>query len=1384
VEHSSAGRPGQPDPAALVLGYFNFSSGGLDPAAWRALSGLFAAVEPPGPDEVAERPDAADRVAATLGARLDVLEGGSAAFRDSRQARRVLRLLFGRLLPAYREFHADLLEHQPPGGIERPFFVMTAAQAVLAAGGGDEAATDDAVVDRAIDRLNDYVGWRPVAVLENGRLSEPYRHERVRPVPLFVAGAGAAHGRYGDLVAAAVEILERAPEPLVRQADFDPALLAELAFDPRAFDFLHPAASRPNYLFGLWDPAVIDDAGCFRRMVVQQVTLEGILSWPEAAAAEAGGLPPERIAELRRESAAVLAGVVLMASGLCGHGPGALASSLPLAELLPRIAGYRDAFYRWLLTTLPAAHRARLEAEAELLRQPFGGVRRHINAVLAGRRARQVETVALAAVFARLGRSAAAERLAARVPAASARMFSRMTSRFVAARRAIGRPPPDAAAALAELDIAAELLLRAVECGAAVDPWNILGLAGQFPIHEPGGESLPDPRVDDLVDVTESILEGYASVWRQAALAGEEAVAARAVAALERLASWWDRFATTTVSGVPHVAGREILDSCREVIAALKRRRSSAGPPPPGFWRREVAGFSSPRSHSQAAEALFTEGDLEGAQGLLVHWASLLEGGEIGRTGGIWLSSAGQWIDLALADPAPESRDQVRRFLEFVEANTSAIVDLVETAAAGGPAAMRRLGRDDPDSRDDGGDGADAEFEVDETASEREQVVSAYESMAWQDSTDDGVDGGMLDLDLPGGPTALSGPAMLEEAAEILTGISSLLGRAVVAWCRRDAVAGTSPSRSELDAVIGWRHSLRRLRRALVGAADAVTSREIEPPPGMSAAEFDRLRWQQDVAAERLIEAAVQATETIWMLSARLRLGRPTGRAADAGGSRRRAARESEEQPPVAGRGSLGGLFAAILTGDRKAAVRHLAAVKVRLEGRPVLYVPLARGGRPDHIARARSRERLLERLAACLPRLGLVAETTGVVQLAKSLEDRRPPGAASVSEFDRVFEAATTGLVERIVESAAADGASPETETQRILDGLALLVPRLLEIWMTHARQLRLSVLERMRDDRSFAGVREFVERYGPGLFTQHLLAPGSLRAILRGGVRRHLERLVERAAAEPFDEPLDDASVEPPAGDVAERRPAARRPTRLIADLASGAVSWSQAAARLRLVLESVAENHAEYRDWNSTTTQSDRGECLYILLDFLRLKAEHDRIAWTLRPVNMAHRVLARRGATAAAEAWRGRMRDETRDTAAALVARLAEIEHRSGVRLASVSDRVRRPFTAALEQDELEALVDPAARELVSGEPAGAGARFETKAEGFLGLASGSGVELPEWLDRLGVTVDRAIDRAMLRAPAGRRPGGLEQARLPDAVPWLPQSWTALESALGG
>jgi hypothetical protein len=185
--------------------------------------------------------------------------------------------------------------------------------------------------------------------------------------------------------------------------------------------------------------------------------------------------------------------------------------------------------------------------------------------------------------------------------------------------------------------------------------------------------------------------------------------------------------------------------------------------------------------------------------------------------------------------------------------------------------------------------------------------------------------------------------------------------------------------------------------------------------------------------------------------------------------------------------------------------------------------------------------------------------------------------------------------------------------------------------------------------------------------------------------------------------------------------------------------------------------------------------------VLLDFLRIKAEHERIAWTLRPVNMAHRVLARRAAGDAARAWRGRMQDETGATATSLAERLTQQENQWGVRLASISDRVRRPFTVALEQDELEALVDPAVQELFTGRPVGAGGRLEGSAMTFLGAASGSGVEVPAWLDRLTTAVDRAIEQAEAGLSAGAV-AGPAVCRLPEALPWAPLPWDALHAAL--
>ena len=91
------------------------------------------------------------------------------------------------------------------------------------------------------------------------------------------------------------------------------------------------------------------------------------------------------------------------------------------------------------------------------------------------------------------------------------------------------------------------------------------------------------------------------------------------------------------------------------------------------------------------------------------------------------------------------------------------------------------------------------------------------------------------------------------------------------------------------------------------------------------------------------------------------------------------------------------------------------------------------------------------------------------------------------------------------------------------------------------------------------------------------------------------------------------------------------------------------ADAVKHLSLVIEAVVENYAEYRDYNSTTTQSDRGELLYMLLDFLAA-------ARALRPRGLAPEagaarpsILARRGRSDAAEMWRRSLAERTSELA---------------------------------------------------------------------------------------------------------------------------------------
>ena len=360
-----------------LLGYLNFSDGAPGSRFRQCMNLQFGS-----------QPYSTNEIRYTLLTQLGQLQqAGATAFTETTQASTVIRAAFDEVLPAYLSHHADLLFHviddycpDEPGPFAQPLFLAHILEATLAARASQEAG----YVERALLRLNTYVGYRPVAVLENERRMEVYDHERYCPVPLYQQGTGVAGGRYEPLISATLNFLEQLPEDLTAPAHFSLDRLDELALDIRAHDHLHPVNKRTNYMFGEWDPEVIDIKGFYRRFVVRSIIIEALQSWMESTET----MPPE---ERLYDASAVLAGTILMASSISGSGPDTYDSSVSLTTLLPMVARQRDKFYQSLLETSTGARRERLTTSAAESRQPFGHVRHQLNMYLSQYGARQVQ---------------------------------------------------------------------------------------------------------------------------------------------------------------------------------------------------------------------------------------------------------------------------------------------------------------------------------------------------------------------------------------------------------------------------------------------------------------------------------------------------------------------------------------------------------------------------------------------------------------------------------------------------------------------------------------------------------------------------------------------------------------------------------------------------------------------------------------------------------------------------------------------------------------------------------------------------------------------------------------------------------------------------------
>jgi hypothetical protein len=661
-----------------------------------------------------------------------------------------------------------------------------------------------------------------------------------------------------------------------------------------------------------------------------------------------------------------------------------------------------------------------------------------------------------------------------------------------------------------------------------------------------------------------------------------------------------------------------------------------------------------------------------------------------------------------------------RKLLDYLEANAESYwqVPRLELGGRGGesPSSRSSLEEASPDDLDrfveELGNAAEEiedlmaqeEEGEEEGASSDELFSAAYENVVYRDSTDDGFEGEMLE-----GPSLVTDFELAAESERISDRLAFLvtvarLWKTVAVWSME-----TDPPAADRDEVLlGYAAQAAAWHDGLGKLLDAVYGYRIPLPRGThdSLVEFDRRRTIKETLLERIVATCVETGDAAALIPM------VTG------------------QEPPGKRGNDWEILArrvlrALYRGQIEFARGLWPRLRQALGKQPLLYLPLARGGAPQRIAQSRSLHQVLRRLLVAFPRSGLIQETSELLKTIQRMERNHPAGPSSVTEFDRLFEIAARGVLQCAIASAPQSSARARQGAGAADEKLIAMLERPIEVllkrWLSHSRHVRVSVLEVVADETRWQELRKFIERYGHDLFTQQLLTTyGKLRAILHEGVGAYLQALEEES---------DD-----------EEKP------RLVQDL-DGPLPRDHAVRCLELCLEAIVENYSEYLDYNSTTTQSDRGEMLYVLLDFLRLEASYESVAWNLKPVLLAHEALVQAGRNGAAKRWRDAVADRTASIADEHLRRLERLAASYGVRLRTVADRLGQRFVQPLAVDRLCALVRPAVEELRAGRKPASFSALQRELAPFTAEPGGIGYELPPWLEAL----EQAVEQAQMENP---------------------------------
>lgn len=1295
-----------------LLGHLNFSGGKRDAAFFRRLNWLWERL----PEE---RPVEALRT--FLHAQLDALQGTTPAFQDVSQARSVVDLTLVQFLEAYRQHHADLLFHLTPADFEQPFLVGCFFEAVLQQGGPwDDAAR---IIPGALQQVNDFVGYRPVAVLENNRKMEVYDHERFRPVPILIDGAGVAVGPYRELIDHTLAFLKEAPADLLEEAHFRLAQMDELAIDVRAHDHLHPVNKRTNYMFGEWDPHQIDNRGRFRRFILRKVILDALLVWVDD--------PKVRTSREERlfDAAAALCGTMLMASSISGDGPNTHDSNTSLTSLLPVVARRRDAFYARLMQQVSGARLKRLRKEEERTQQPFGHVRQYLNMHLAGYGARQIQHREIAYLDARLGYPEASAKQASAIPAASIRFECEIQSRVTTAQLMLGRGNLEGAAPLVlELE---GLIHRGIECGALVDPWNILGFQGQFPLFHTREDVIPDNRVETLLELLEGVFNVFARAVGEAAAQGNGALRERLSAAFRHLTDWWDQFASYVIEDLPQVLGHDSWESANRVAEVLKEwREAGEAAGDIGFWREKLEQFESAQSYALVVDALLTKNDHIASMALLMQWLSQIDQAGVESTRHSIYSSLIRWMKSATTrDGAsfPAGRSALlRRMFAFLESNAEEYWSV--------PRMERAVQRAQDKNRPPNKPQAETPAPQEDDDDDDNVFGAAYDDVTFRDSADDGNWGDTLENDFGFRNTEFELiNREMEPRLKFLNAVAQLWQMAAVSLVA-DAHQGGGDSNDlvfdegTLSAIREWHAQTQRWQIDLAELMEGVWDHEIAAPSGEHDANVE---YDIQLQVKFYLLHQIIATLICLRNGERLLAG---------------CLPPKTDAPPRPDH-VLGDTYRAIIRRDAAAVGKLLPDTLTWLEKHPLLYVPFENSGEPSPILEAQAMQSVVRFFLRELPRLGLLRETYHVLHTAYRMERKWRPQGQAITEFDRLFDIALRHSLAATIESVDSWAPQPASETgaeqrrapvDELIDAVGEIVEPFQQLWMEHSRTMRISAVDGLRNEDDWETLAEFIQSYGGDLFHASQLTLGNVRAILHNGIDWYLDYLEEE------QDPL--------------------KPMRLLEDLDSGTLDRSDAEWCLEQIYGIVVDKFDRFLEYNTTTTQSDYGEMFYCLLEFLRVEARYDRDSWNMQPVTLVHEMLARLGHAEAAELWESTYEAQTRDLAEQHLKDLRELQVRYGMRMPTIVDHLNQRFIKPLAVNRMLSLVERAAKDARDGEPRSeAFEKLTEEVETYLEDSWGSGVDIPAWLRSLEKEVHERTDY-----DEGGRPGTDAELDMPQRL----------------